>query len=336
VGELATRWDGMKHDFQRPGGGFAYCDLATGHMKTWTPTPIEKLLEIEQELLDVRMAELHEVAPLLLGELALAEAPFTGRRTACVLKTMSGSFGGHAIERPDGSFVHATSMALRQVPSHQRVDSVYLVGDGPGVAKPKHVMPTPGGYDELAPRLHFDAELVVVNTATLEERARVEPEDHQSAYAHQAHSYLGGDSWDEVKERLARHTKLSETDQEFLATLSMSGREEGVHFFLTGSASNRGAASTALGAPYNDLDIIAITHRNRAETESLFEAMADAHYGALQKEPHDVVSWPSGVVREGVTYRNDAVAIDFFTAPTLEAAMVRPEYLERNFYHQVS
>lgn len=282
--------------------------------------------------------------PLLLGELALANSPYSGRNTACVLDAGDSLYGGHSIEFASGQSVSAEEMALGKIVStHEQVQVVYVTGTGEGVRKAKHVMPTPEAYDLLASRLHPEAKMILL-----------QPDDPDAflirgagalrrAYEAKAFSVFNGTTAP-VDDEILMNTILAPEDASLIHHLHLQGVAEGIHYYLTGSASGRGGASSCVNTwmTYRDMDLIAITKRPREEIEAEFEDIAGVWYGDLKKEPHDVKLWPSDEVREGVTYtgtcfmRGRPAEIDLFVAPSLQDATVRPEYINRNFFHQIS
>ncbi|HSW37128.1 MAG TPA: hypothetical protein VLG37_02030 [Candidatus Saccharimonadales bacterium] len=272
----------------------------------------------------------------LLGQLALAEAPFSDRRVACILAGEHEGYGGHTVERSLTDVEDAFMMALGRLPSKDtKLYAVAVTGEGP--MREKHVMPSGTAYDMIAPLLFPGSSIVVIppNTSGV---CRYIPEFmHQAAYAPRPASVFQGRNFLESKLEAIRYTALCIEDCEFVAHLRQAGLEEEIHYYLTGSSSGQGGPSFAIKpGMYGDLDIIAISQKDKAEVEASFESLAEACYGALEKEPKVASVAGSGRLLEGALYSNSDISIDFYVASTLEGAFVRPENLERNFFHRIS
>jgi hypothetical protein len=108
---------------------------------------------------------------------------------------------------------------------------------------------------------------------------------------------------------------------------------------LTGSGNGLSGSSVAIRpGMYNDLDIIAISERDKAEVEAEFESVAKACYGVLEKVPKLVNVAGTDRQVEGCIYSNEksGISIDFFASNQVKDAFVRSENLERNYFHQLS
>jgi hypothetical protein len=66
----------------------------------------------------------------LLGELALAEAPISGRKSACILVGSDEGYGGHVVERDFGDVTDAFSMAYEKVESGTPIYGIMVTGEG--------------------------------------------------------------------------------------------------------------------------------------------------------------------------------------------------------------
>lgn len=273
----------------------------------------------------------------LLGELALAQAPFSGRRMACILAGKNEGYGGHTVERSPSDIDDPFIMALGKVPQDARLYGVMVTGEGP--MKEKHVMPSGKAYDLIAPRLLPGSPVIVIPPNT-QDTCRYIPESmHQAAYRPKVASIFQGRTFPQIKIEAIRNTTLSIEDCEFVAHLRLSGLKDDIHYYLTGSANGQSGPSCALKpSMYSDLDIIAVGEKSKAETEACFEDMAEAWYGPLEKEPKVVTIAGSEDTLEGCIYSNPqaGISIDFYAIDQLQKAFVRPENLARNFYHQLS
>lgn len=273
----------------------------------------------------------------LFDELALADAPFSGRHVACILAGSDEGYGGHTVERNSTDVDDPFLMALRKVPDGARLYGIMVTGRGP--MKEKHVMPSGAAYDLIMPLLLPGAPIVVIPPGS-KDMCRFIPEPiHRAAYAPKAASVFRGKTFFESQIEAIRYTNLNMEDCELAAHLRLSGLLDGIHYYLTGSSHGPSGPSYACRpGMYGDLDIIAVSHRPKEEVEACFENIVEAHYGSLAKEPKVVHIAGSEDALEGCVYANTqaGICIDFYATHGLKSAFVRPEYLSRNFYHQLS
>lgn len=276
----------------------------------------------------------------LLGELALAQAPFSGRRVACILAGDNEGYGGHTIERSPTDIDDPFMMALSKVPQGATLHGIAVAGaDETGNMKEKHTLPSGNAYDAIAPLLAPQS-LIVVLPPNQTDVCRVIPESrHQSAYAPKASSIFKGQTFEAMYSEAIRYTSLSMEDCMFAVHLRVMGLRDGIHYYLTGSANGDSGPSVLLKpGMYEDLDIIAVADISKAQIEASFEASASKYYGPLKKTSKVVAVAGSDRTIAGCIYSNQAsqISIDFFAANRLEDAFVRPEYRERNYFHQLS
>jgi hypothetical protein len=273
----------------------------------------------------------------VLGQLALAHAPFSQRRTACILAGADEGYGGHVIEHSPTHIEDPFMMALEKVPEGARLYGIIVAGTGD--MKEKHLLPSGKAYDAIAPLL-FPGSPIIVIPPNQTDICRFIPEaQHQSAYVPKPLTTLEGTTFMQVYREAIRSTVLSAEDCAFIARLRLSGLDDSIHYYLTGSANGESGPSVALRPGlYRDLDIIAVSDHGKQQTEAAFEAVAQAHYGVLEKTPKVVTVAGTSQELEGCLYTNSAagIAIDFFTAPALENAFVRPESYDRHYFHQLS
>ncbi len=273
----------------------------------------------------------------VLGELALAQAPFSGRLIACILAGEDEGYGGHVIERSLTDTDDPFMMALGKVPEDAKLYGIMIAGKGP--MKEKHVLPSGKAYDAIAPRL-LPGSPIVVMPPNQTDMCRIIPESrHQTAYRPKPASVFEGTTVMEIYGEAIRNTSLSMEDCMFVAQLRLAGLQYGIHYFLTGSANgDSGPSVTLRPGMYGDLDIIAVSEMDRATVEAQFEGLAEAYYGVLEKTPKVVQVAGTNRKIEGCIYTNpvSGISIDFFVSGIVEDAFVRPESLERNYFHQLS
>jgi hypothetical protein len=281
-------------------------------------------------------ASIGHIAADLYRELEQADAPLSGRNTACVLVTEHAGYGGHVVEHSPTDVEDGFEMALDKVPYTATI--LGILATGKGTMKEKHIMPFGSTYDKLAPRLAPTAPIIMIPPNSRDTCRIIPAAMHEAAYEPKAPSIFQGATIFESEVEAIRYTALSPKDCAFVARLRHAGLDNGIHYYLTGSSSAQGAPSYALRPlSYNDLDIIAVGGKGKAHIEASFESLAESMYGPLEKEQKIVRVAASESMLEGVRYCNDTgISIDFFPTAQLEQAFVRPEYLQRNFYHQLS
>ena len=273
----------------------------------------------------------------LLGELALAQASFSGRRIACILAGENKGYGGHVIERSPIDIEDPFMMALAKVPEGADLYGILVTGEGS--MKEKHVLPSGAAYDAIAPRLLPGSPIVILPPNRTDVCRFIPESRHQTAYNPKPASVFEGQTVMEIYSEAMRNTYLSMEDCMFVAHLRLAGLKNGIHYFLTGSGNGLSGPSVAIRpGMYSDLDIIAISDRDSAEVEAEFESVAEACYGALEKVPKLVHVAGSDRQVEGCIYSNleSGISIDFFVSKRIEDAFVRSESLERNYFHQLS
>ncbi len=273
----------------------------------------------------------------LLGQLALAEAPFSGKRIACILAGADEGYGGHTYERSHSDVEDPFLMALEKVPKGAKLHGIMVTGEGP--MKEKHVMPSGKAYDLLSPLLLPGSDIVVVPPNTRDVCRFIPEFMHKSAYRSKVASVFQGRTVFESQVEAIRYTSLSMEDCNFVAHLRHAGLRDDIHYYLTGSSNGHSGPSVALRpGMYSDLDIIAISERDKAEVEAEFESVAEACYGALEKVPKLVHVAGTDRQVEGWIYSNlkSGISIDFFVSHELKDAFVRAESLDRNYFHQLS
>lgn len=273
----------------------------------------------------------------LLGELALAEAPASGRQIACILAGAEEGYGGHTVETSPTNALDPFAMALEKVPNGAKLFGVMVTGKG--TMKDKHVMPSAEAYDAVSPLLLPGSPFYVIPPNQSELCRRIPEGMHQAAYEPKLASvFRGGTPFESTLEALDV-TSLSMEDCRFVGQLRHAGLAADVHYYLTGSANGLSGPSVALRpGMYSDLDIIAVSERGREATEAHFEAVAEATYGSLEKTPKVVSIAGTDDTLEGCIYSNTeaGISIDFYATQTLKDAFVRPEYYGRNYFHQLS
>jgi hypothetical protein len=273
----------------------------------------------------------------LLGQLALAQAPFSGRRIACILAGENEGYGGHVIEHSPTDIEDPFMMALGKVPVGADLYGIMVTGEGS--MKEKHVLPSGAAYDAITSLL-LPGSPIVIMPPNRQDVCRFIPESrHASAYRPKPLSVFEGNTVMEIYSEAIHNTYLSMEDCMFVAHLRLAGLKEGIHYFLTGSGNGLSGSSVAIRpGMYNDLDIIAISERDKAEVEAEFESVAKACYGVLEKVPKLVNVAGTDRQVEGCIYSNEksGISIDFFASNQVKDAFVRSENLERNYFHQLS
>lgn len=273
----------------------------------------------------------------LLGQLALAHAPFSGRRIACILAGENDGYGGHVTERSPTDIDDPFLTALSKVPGGVALYGIMVTGEGS--MKEKHVLPSGAAYDAIAPLLLPGSPIVIMPPNQIDVCRFIPESRHESAYSPKPLSVFEGKTQMEIYSEAIRNTYLSMEDCMFVTQLRLAGLKEGIHYFLTGSGNGMSGPSVAIRPDmYNDLDIIAISERDKAEVEAEFERVAEACYGVLEKVPKLVNVAGSDRQVEGCIYTNakSGISIDFFASHQVEDAFVRSESLERNYFHQLS
>ena len=273
----------------------------------------------------------------LLGQLALANAPFSGKRIACILAGADEGYGGHTIERSRSDVVDPFLMALEKVPKGAKLYGVMVTGEGP--MKEKHVMPSGKAYDLLSPLLVPHSDIVVVPPNTRDVCRFIPEFMHASAYRTKVASVFQGRTIFESQVEAIRYTSLSMEDCEFVAHLRHAGLRDDIHYYLTGSSNGQSGPSVALRpGMYSDLDIIAVSDKDKNEIEARFEDIAEAWYGPLEKKTKVVNIAGSDDMVKGCIYSNPeaGIEIDFYATNRIRKALVRPENADRNYFHQLS
>ncbi|HYH75445.1 MAG TPA: hypothetical protein VD735_05805 [Candidatus Saccharimonadales bacterium] len=287
-----------------------------------------------------------ELIPTLLGELALAQADYSRRHTACVLQTTDGQLvGGHVTEVSPRHFIAATDRALAKLPDDAGITGVYVTGNGPGVYKTKHIMPEPSAYDRLQERFSGRPHLSVVSPQQLPTIDHYEYAEHTAAYAPREPWALADVRllpWGMPDDTPLHDTLLDDWDKAFMFHLQRDGRKHGIDYYLTGSSTGRGGVSNMLRVGYDDLDIQAVTDGDLGFAVDTFESQAGSVYGGygeLERRDKQVHVWTTGATVHGYEYRTDGgwytggpKSIDFFVGRSLAEITVRPEYIDRNFY----
>jgi predicted DNA-binding protein len=273
----------------------------------------------------------------LLGQLALAEAPFSGRETACILAGADRGYGGHVVEHSVDNAEDPFAMALAQVPDDAQLYGIMVTGKG--ALKEKHVLPSGEMYDAIQPHLVPDSPIIVIPPNQIAVCRRIPYDWHQRTYRPKPLSAFVGETVAEIYREAIEKTVLSVEDCMFLAKLRLAGLRDGIHYYLTGSANGQSGPSVATRpGVYSDLDIIAASSLGRGQVESSFEKLAANYYGALQKTSKLVRVVGGGRTVEGSMYVNGEIGlmIDLFVTSQPEDGFVRSEYLARNFFHQLS
>ena len=272
-----------------------------------------------------RYALVQAILPELLGELSGAHAPYSGKETACVIITSAGTYGGHVYEHEPGNFETAEAMALAKIPSDDtELRAIFVTGIGS--IKPKHAMPSFASYDAIRERFFSAAthryHPLALYLVSPDIGGNTECFDYwalKAAYEPRRFSaFQGSGGFDSIHEILDL-TQLNERDARFL-----------------GSAAAQGGVSVVINDSYDDLDIIAVSDIKKETVESMLEAHATEFYGPLEKLSKTVRRWSDGEDVHGIVLKNEQISIDFFAAQRLEDAVIRPENIERNFFHKIS
>lgn len=282
--------------------------------------------------------QMDDIKADLLGQLALAKAPFSDRRVACILAGEDEGYGGHTLELERSDFEDPFLMALSKIPNQNtRIYGVMVTGEGP--MKEKHVLPSPAVYDRIASHLLPRSPIIVI-PPNQTKHCRVIPESmHCQAYRSKPPVVFRGNSIIESTIEAIENTLLSMQDCEFVACLRHAGIKDKIEYYITGSSSGHSGPSYALRPGlYSDLDIIAVGKFSKDYIVERFEAIASSFYGSLKKESKSPRVDGVGEVIEGLLYTGteESISIDFFPQNKVENAFVRSEYLSRNFFCKLS
>lgn len=86
-----------------------------------------------------------------------------------------------------------------------------------------------------------------------------------------------------LRQELLAKTILKGKELDFVIDLSLLGKKEGIEFYLTGSATERGAVSTfiinKIGGSYRDIDLIAVVKKDYVSTGNKVEELIRKQYG---------------------------------------------------------
>jgi hypothetical protein len=311
--------------------------------------------EIESLVHESYREEVEEIKPLLLEELEQAQAPFTGKATACVLETWewestggSGRFyGGHALEIAPGNFITAAQMATAKIESlTEEITGIYVAGKNLREDKRlKHVMPSPADYDALSERFKEEwGPTIIIVSPDSDEYVSVWASKHAPNYGVKHPSNFAVESGPEgdiepdiLASYIAEATGMKLNDAEFIARLRWFGPRQGMQIYLTGSASGRGEISGAVKVGYTDIDLLVVTDLEKVEAERMIAELAEEHFGPLTHEPMAVNDWQNNRQIDGVfLYDTDGnKKIQLHIGKIMEEINFRPSNLERNFYHRV-
>jgi hypothetical protein len=142
---------------------------------------------------------------------------------------------------------------------------------------------------------------------------------------------------------LLEKTALDEDDAHLIAEFRLVGIENGIEFFLSGSASGRGWVSNAIhkaqGAEkqYNDLDIIAVSFNPESEVERVIENVINSRYRNFSKEVTVHHIQGETATRTGIKYTAEGMPpLEVQTASDLKKGMSRPDYFKNNFFIKLS
>lgn len=281
---------------------------------------------------------------LILDELSKSYAPVTRHHVACLIETPDGVYSGHNTEHINSiDFEHAEEMALEKMLQAGENQILRLFNAGKGHEKIKQVSPCRECYDSLSPYFLPTTGLVLFKPNTFDEVMTFSYDEHTQAYRPKPYSLLEGVNLELIMKQLEEKTLLKGKDLEFIASLRLLGIAEGVQFYLTGSASGRGWMSQQIhlkhGTSYEDMDLVAVSDLDKKGVENMFEQRFKQFYGEFNKRTSTVNIWFIGEneKRERISYSvNGKDIVDLCIAPTLKEGMVRMDYLNKNFFHQIS
>lgn len=326
--------------------------LSSAHMTTEMPLLLSGVPDISPNRQQVALT----ARELLMGQLALAEPPITGRRVGCVLETEAGdlfSEHNHELENPP-RFHHAEERTLGIVSKHAgsaSLRAVYMAGADPRLTgqQLKNITPCSDCYELLEPHLAADAELVLFEPNTLDNATVFTDAEFRPAYGKWPHSSLKATKREDIIEELQEKAELTEDDREVVADLRLVGQELGVEFYLTGSASGRGWMSSVinrkLGISHGDIDIIAISNKHgKKQLKEIVGNILGNQYSGLEVTETETDYWvvcgkDRGTKRHVnyLTFLKDGRKVaDLSWADNLKVGMLRDDFYTNNYYHKIS
>jgi cytidine deaminase len=289
-----------------------------------------------------------EIIPALKEEIKKAHAPVSGYLVACALVTERVIYTGHNYEHENPVvFEHAEARVLKDIlgkEKNPKIKKIVMLGGGK-VEKFKFYTPCFGCSQTLHPYIDVNTEIVLLPLKEGGTGLSLTFDELWESYKNLPYSKISSSDYDSIKTELESKTLLKGRDLNFMADLRLLGLDEGVEFYMTGSATGRGAAGSLilrkLNKSYRDIDLIAVVKKDHDQIKLKVDYLINKHYGFLRKENHNVRDYnnKNGVIFEKVFYycgiESDCV-IDFTFSKDFSGSFHYIAYEFRNWFHQIS
>jgi cytidine deaminase len=335
--------DGGPDDFEIPQG---ISDDRLRRVEFYRNSVIDEL-HIIPAVNEAERLKFLQARALVLEQLALSHAPYSEREVACVIETGDSVvqfIGGHNHEHANGDFEHAEPSALSDFIERfpgRKIKRLFMIGYGQD--KEKKISPCQECYKALFPHLTNTSDIVLFSPVDFQRATVLTPEDYRPAYEAKEYCAVESETLEDIVPELLEKTALDEDDAHLIAELRLVGIENGIEFFLSGSASGRGWVSNAIhkaqGAEkqYNDLDIIAVSFNPESEVERVIENVINSRYRNFSKEVTVHHIQGETATRTGIKYTAEGMPpLEVQTASDLKKGMSRPDYFKNNFFIKLS
>lgn len=289
-----------------------------------------------------------KIKELLNLELKKCHAPVSGYYVACALITEKGTYIEHNYEFENPTvFEHAERRALKLALENETKPKILriIMQGGGKVNKFKYYIPCYTCTQDLKPYTTKETSVYLLPLKDTTQNLSVNFTEVDLSYQDLPYSKIENNDTNLLLAELSAKTILKGRELDFIADLVMYGKKEDIGFYLTGSATGRGAVSTLIinktNGSYKDLDLIGIVNEdNLLLTEKKFEFFLIKHYGFFTKEDRSI---PAHQNREGVVLKKafyycgvDKQLVDFTFSTNFKGSFLYHAYELKNWFHQLS
>jgi len=287
------------------------------------------------------------IETLLQEELEKCHAPVSGYFVACAIVTEKDTYVGHNYEFENPTvFEHAETRTLRKVLDKEKnpqITKIIMSGAGK-VQKFKSYIPCYSCTHALHPYITTNTSIYLLPLEGTTETLSVNFNELFSSYGDLPYSKIKNAGTESLRAELIEKTILKGKELDFIVDLALLGKKESIEFYLTGSATGRGAVSTLIinktNGSYRDLDLITVVKKDYVDTEKNIEKLLIKHYAKFIKEKRPIPTHQNreGVVLEKTFYYcgENKQLIDFTFSTDFQGSFCYHSYELKNWFHQLS
>jgi cytidine deaminase len=285
---------------------------------------------------------------VLQRELNKCHAPVSGYFVACAIFTEKDVYIDHNYEFENPTiFEHAEIRTLKKVlkiENKPKILKIVMIGGGK-VKKFKYYIPCYTCTNALSPYITNTTSVHLLPMPNSKKTLSAKFGELIASYVDLPYSKIDSNDRESIKVELQEKTILKNKELDFITDLSLLGKKENIEFYLTGSATGRGAVSALImnktDSSYGDIDLILITPDGYEKIKSELELLLIKNYGSFTEENRSIPIHQNkkGVVLKKIFYHcgiDEKMLVDITFSKDFRGSFHYHEYELKNWFHQIS